>query len=161
MNGGALPLALLCAAWGLALAFSPRSAWCRSLTAFALTAAATALAPFPSGCVENIFLGCWISVAASAASVHLPRGLDCRWALVLSINAGIWFGAMATIAGSPFDLLEGLTGLLVVYPVAWMVRRNASIVIKVFASWLIAVAVLVAALQFLPVTPGYMPDHTE
>jgi hypothetical protein len=33
--------------------------------------------------------------------------------------------------------------------------------LKVLASWLIAIAVLVASLSFLPVTPGYQPDHLE
>jgi uncharacterized membrane protein len=28
-------------------------------------------------------------------------------------------------------------------------------------SWLIAIVVLVVALRFLPVTPGYLPDHLE
>jgi hypothetical protein len=28
-------------------------------------------------------------------------------------------------------------------------------------SWLIAVLILVVALRFLPVTPGYLPDHLE
>jgi len=29
------------------------------------------------------------------------------------------------------------------------------------SSWLIAIAVLAAALPYLPVTPGYLPDHLE
>jgi hypothetical protein len=28
-------------------------------------------------------------------------------------------------------------------------------------SWLIAILVLVTVLRFLPVTPGYLPDHLE
>jgi hypothetical protein len=36
-----------------------------------------------------------------------------------------------------------------------------ALALKVFASWLIAIAVLVASLSFLPVTPGYQPDHLE
>jgi hypothetical protein len=33
--------------------------------------------------------------------------------------------------------------------------------LRVIGSWLIAVAMLGALLQFLPVTPGYLPDHME
>jgi hypothetical protein len=33
--------------------------------------------------------------------------------------------------------------------------------IAVICSWLMAVAVLAAVLHFLPVTPGYLPDHVE
>lgn len=36
-----------------------------------------------------------------------------------------------------------------------------ALALKVVASWLIAIAVLVASLSFLPVTPGYQPDHLE
>jgi len=35
------------------------------------------------------------------------------------------------------------------------------IAIGVIASWLLAITVLEATLHFLPVTPGYMPDHLE
>jgi hypothetical protein len=33
--------------------------------------------------------------------------------------------------------------------------------LAVLASWLLAVFVLIATLHFLPVTPGYAPDHIE
>jgi hypothetical protein len=32
---------------------------------------------------------------------------------------------------------------------------------RIVSSWLIAVALLAATLQMLPVTPGYLPDHLE
>jgi uncharacterized membrane protein len=41
------------------------------------------------------------------------------------------------------------------------VNRRVFIGLRVVVSWLIAVAVLVAALRFLPVIPGYVPDHLE
>jgi hypothetical protein len=41
------------------------------------------------------------------------------------------------------------------------VNRRVCVVLAVLASWLIAVTVLVATLPFLPVTPGYAPDHLE
>jgi len=44
---------------------------------------------------------------------------------------------------------------------AWIADRRARIALAVVASWLIAVAMLGTALQFLPVTPGYLPDHME
>ena len=67
MRGGALPPALLCAALGLALAFAPRRAWGPSFVALAVTATVVAIAPVPPGWLEGVFLGCWMSVAASAA----------------------------------------------------------------------------------------------
>jgi hypothetical protein len=59
-------------------------------------------------------------------------------------------------------LLCAATGLaLASLPAAWITDRRVLIALRVVASWLIAVAMLGAMLQFLPVTPGYMPDHME
>jgi hypothetical protein len=44
---------------------------------------------------------------------------------------------------------------------AWIVRSSLPIVLKVISSWVIAVAALVATLELLPVTPGYLPDHLD
>jgi hypothetical protein len=161
LRGGALPPALLCAALGLALAFAPRRAWRPSLIALAVTATAVGLAPVPRGWLEGVFLGCWISVAASAATVHLPGALNPRGALALSINAGFWSGAVVALAGSGLDLVKALPCVLVLLPAAFIAGRRAPVVVKVVSSWLIAVALLAATLQFLPVTPGYMPDHLD
>jgi hypothetical protein len=46
-------------------------------------------------------------------------------------------------------------------PSAWVTRRHGPIPVKVTSSWLIAIAALTVLLQFLPVTPGYIPDHLE
>jgi hypothetical protein len=59
-------------------------------------------------------------------------------------------------------LLCSTAGLaLALLPAVWIVDRRVLIALRVVASWLIAVAMLGAMLQFLPVTPGYMPDHME
>jgi len=50
---------------------------------------------------------------------------------------------------------------LAVLPAVWTVDRRVLIALRVVASWLIAVALLGAMLQLIPVTPGYMPDHME
>jgi hypothetical protein len=161
VRGGALPPALLCAALGLALAFAPRRAWGPSLVGLAVTAAAVAVAPVPPGWLEGVFLGCWGSVVASAATVHLPGGPSQQGAFALSLNAGFWSGAVVTLAGSRLDLLKALLCVLILFPAALIVGWRVPIVVKVVSSWLIAVAVLAATLQFLPVTPGYMPDHLD
>jgi hypothetical protein len=125
------------------------------------TLAALSLVAVPPGWLEIAFLGCWASTAATAATVHLPRGLGVRGALALSLNAGVWAGAVVALAGSPVDLLKAAPCIFLVLPAAWLVRRGASIAVKVASSWLIAIAILVGALPFLPVTPGYQPDHIE
>lgn len=159
MRGGTLPLALLCATLGLAVA--PRRAWGPSLVALTTTAIIVSFARVADSWQELVFLGCWIRVAASAGTVHLPDGLGSRAAVALSVNAGFWSGALVTFAGSQLDLVKVLPCALVLFPAARIVGWRAPIVVKVVSSWLIAVATLAAMLAFLRVSPGYVPDHME
>ncbi len=161
MRGGALPPALLFAALGLALAFAPARARAWSLLLLVATLAALSFVTVPRDWLETAFLGCWISVAVTAALVHLPRGLSMPGTLALSFNAAMWASAVVDLSGSPLDLIKALPWTLLVLPASWLVARRASIAVKVASSWLIAIALLAAVLPFLPVTPGYMPDHLE
>jgi hypothetical protein len=156
-----MPPAMLCAVLGLALAFAPRRAWGPSVATLVVTAAALAFLPLPHGWLEGVFVGCWISVSATAASVHLPRGLSLWGAVSLSLNAGVWAGSVVALAGSPLDLFKATPCVLAFLPAAWMVAKRFPIIVKILSSWLIAVAILALILQFLPVTPGYMPDHLD
>ncbi len=160
MRGGALPPALLCAALGLALAFAPRRALPACLAGLALAALAASFLPLDEAWIEAVFLGCWASVVLAAASVHLPGGLGGRTALVLSVNTGFWAGAVVAAAGGRADLLKALPLALLCFPAAWLVARGRGVVVKVVASWLIAVAVLAATLP-LVATAGYEPDHMD
>jgi hypothetical protein len=161
MRGGAVPPALLFLALGLALAFSPRRARGPSLLALLATLGAGAFVRVPQTWLEGVFFACWISVIATAASVHLGHGLKTWAAIALSINAAVWAGAVVSLSGSKLDLLKAIPCVLIFLPATWVVGRYASIPVKVVSSWVIAVAVLAATLQILPVTPGYLPDHLE
>lgn len=161
MRVGTIPAALLFLALGLALAFAPRRARARSVLVLVATSAAFSCASVPRGWLDGVFLGCLISVIGTAASVHLVGGLGAGAALVLSLNAGMWAGAVIAVSGSPLDLLKALPCLSITVPASWVVRRHASIPVKVVSSWLVAVAVLAVTLQLLPVSPGYLPDHME
>jgi hypothetical protein len=161
LRGGALPPALLSAALGLALAFAPRRIWRLSLVTLAVTATALAMTAVPRGWLNGVFLGCWLSVAASAASVYWPGALGPQRAIALAFNAGFWSGAVVAVSGSRLDLLKALPCVIALFPAALIISLRAPIVVKVVSSWLIAIAVLAATLQFLPVTPGYMPDHLD
>jgi hypothetical protein len=156
-----VPPALLFLALGLALAFAPRCAWRPSLLALLATLGAGALVRVPQSWLEGVFFACWVSVIVTAASVHLGRGLKVWAAVALSLNAAVWASAVVSLSGSKLDLLKALPCLLIVLPASWVVGRYASIPVKVVSSWVIAVAILAAALQLLPVTPGYVPDHLE
>jgi hypothetical protein len=161
VRGGALPPALLCAAAGLALAFAPRRVWLPSLLTLSVTTILLAALPIPREWLEGVFLGCWASLAATAVTVHLPRGMTASGALGLSFNAGLWSGAEVALAGSRLDIAEALACVWLLFPAAFIVAWRAPIIIKIVASWFVAVAILAATLQFLPVTPGYLPDHLD
>jgi hypothetical protein len=126
-----------------------------------MTIAALAALPIPSKWLEGVFLGCWASVAATAVAVHLPRGMTATGAVGLSFNAGLWSGAEVALAGSRLDIVKAVACVLLLIPAALAVDWRAPIIVRVVASWLVAVAILAAALQFLPVTPGYLPDHLD
>ena len=161
MRGGVLPPALLFSALGLALGCASRSAWAPSLLVLLATLAAFTFLPVPLGWLEGIYLGCWISVIATAASVYLLRGPGPRLALGLALNAGVWASAVVYLSGSRLDLVEALPCVAVFLCASRVVGQHASIPVKVVSSWLIAVAVLAASLQLLSVTPGYLPDHMD
>jgi hypothetical protein len=161
MRGGVVPPALLFLALGLALAFAPRRVWGLSLLAFLATLAAGAFVHVPQSWLERAFFACWVSVIVTAASVHLGRRLK-PWAVIaLSVNAAVWASAVVALSGSKLDLLKALPCVLIALPASWVVGRYTSIPVKVVSSWVIAVAILAATLQLLPVTPGYLPDHLE
>ena len=162
MRDAALPAALLCAAVGLALAFGTRRTWAFGLGGLLAAAVAASALPWPGAWENMLFLGCWISVLLTAATVHLPGGVGPRLAAGLGANAGIWAGALVAIAGDPADLFLALPWSLLCLPAALLQARfRAGVALKVLASWLAAVALLAAALSVSPVTPGYEPDHME
>jgi hypothetical protein len=61
----------------------------------------------------------------------------------------------------PMTLLCGSLGLALLLPARWIGHRHLSLLLKVVSSWLLAITALLAILQCLPVTPGYLPDHVE
>lgn len=160
MRGGALPPALLCAGLAFALAFAPRGTAWPALVLLAVSAVTLSLLRWHIISPEIIFAGCWISVAATAALVHLPGGVRTPLALALAGNAGLWAAGVVAISGTLTDLASALSAALLVLPAAWLVAHRGAIAVKVVSSWLVAVAILAATLPIVP-TPGYAPDHME
>lgn len=161
MRGGALPPATLCAALGLALTCVETRFWRLGIITCAAVALAAAWIRLPAGWANAIFLGCWSSTALNSVRVHLVGPSGRTSTLLLCANTGIWTGAVISVAGRKADLLAALPCTLTLLPAAWAVRRGWSIAVQVVSSWLLAVAILAATLQFLPVTPGYLPDHMD
>lgn len=152
---------LLCAAFGVALAFAPARVRWVCFAWVAVFAVAGFALPLPRTSIGVVFLCGWLSVIGCAASVHLRGGLSPRLARLLAADAGFWSGAMIAFEGRWFDLPAAWLCLLTLMPAALAVRWRVPIAAKVMSSWLIAIAVLAATLPYLPVTPGYLPDHLE
>lgn len=161
MRGGALPPAILCAALGLALASGARRSWQLGILVTAFAAGAGAWVRLPADWTDGVFLGCWASIVLNALCVHLATPRRPRWELLLCSNTGIWTGAVISIAGQKVDLLLAIPCTLTLLPASWGIQRGGLIAVKIVSSWLVAVAILAATLQLLPVTPGYLPDHMD
>ena len=160
MRGGALPPALLSAALGLALAYAPPRARAAAMFVIWIVAPLAALLTLAPRWEEAVFLACWAGVILAAASVHLPRGLTTRLALGLALAIAVLAGAVTGAAGSLPTLLMALPWALVTVPAAWLIAHGRGIAVKIVSSWLIAIALLSAALPLTP-TPGYESDHLE
>lgn len=159
MNGGIVPLLLLSATLGLMLGFAPRRTAIAGLAAFSLAAlgafvAAIDIAP------DIILAGLWLTIITMAAAIYFPVAHWARATLPLSVNAGVWAGLHAGLSASHAQAALGLVPALVALSAAWLVRRQFAIVIKVAASWMIAIASLALFVSLMP-TPGYKPDHME
>lgn len=160
MRGGVWPPALLCAALGLALGFAPVRVRLPALLVLVGVAVAASRLTFPTAWHEAIFAGCWISVVLAALAVHRREMASLLPAVALAANTGLWAGSVVAIAGTDRDLAQALPVALLAFPAAWLVGHRGGIAVKVAASWLVAVAILVAALPMVA-TPGYVPDHME
>ncbi len=159
MNGGLVPLFLLSATLGLMLSFAPTRLTVYGLLGFAVTALLAFFLPLGLS-PTVIFVGLWASMIATAALVYLPVA---RWSvaiLPLCVNAGFWMGTFAAAPDNRVGLALGLLPALIAFPAKWLICNKFDIVIKVVASWMIAIASLSMFVSLLP-TPGYKPDHME
>lgn len=152
-----LPAALVCASLGMALGAVPMSTWRIPLALFGAAAIALGTQQLPVAWQDAILLGGWVSIVASAASVHGP---SYRLVLALSCGAGMCVGGLIGTTGVRWPLACAPSMLLIALPVR-AIHVRAPIAVKVLSSWLIAVAVLAGMLRFVSVTPGYLPDHVE
>lgn len=159
MNGGALPTLLLGAALALMLSYAARRATIVGLGACTIVAIMVFLVP--RGLAPKlVFVGLWLSVIVTAAMAYVPNSLRVKLTVPLSFNVGFWIGAYAGTEGPARNLLAGLAVALAVLPAKWLIVRKFDMIIKVVASWLIAISSLSIFVSLMP-TPGYKPDHME
>ena len=160
MRGGTLPATLIFAALGLALAFAPPRTRAPALVLAAGAAFAGLAAATDPSFAELVYLYCWICIVAASASVHWRGGVPGWMAAVLAAACGAGAGMVLALTGRTVNLPLALAGALVIVPASWLVAAGKGIAVKVGSSWLIAIALLAAALPLTP-TPGYEPDHME
>ncbi len=160
MRGAILPDALLSAAFGLAISFAKPGVQARTAPVLIFVALVVALLPIAGVNDDVAFTGCWLSVLATAALVHLKGGMGPILATGVAANDGAWAGLVTHVSHGAVALAFALPAILTVVPGRLLVRRGWGLGVKVAASWLIAIAFLEAALVLVP-TPGYKPDHMD
>ena len=102
---------------------------------------------------------CASAVVVTALCVHVPRGIPPWMALLLSVAAGLCTAVIVSLAAVPVAL-AALPLALLALPGRWIVSRGYAIIPKILSGWMIAIAILAAALPLIT-TPGYQPDHME
>ncbi len=160
--GGSVAAGLLLAVVAFALAFVGRRIAAGGIVACVLACGVTILlvrVPAPGW----VFAGCWVSLIATALLVYFPQPLR-RWprlALPLAINGGIWAPLVVATQAGATDTLPILATLVLVVPASMGVTRGWALAVRIVTSWLLAVALLVGAIPYLVVHPGYVADHNE
>ena len=160
MNGGMLPLLLICTTVGLVLSLVGRRDALLGLAAIALSALAVSLLEFPPEASKIVFAGLFVSTIATAVMVYLPRSWPRYWAIPIALNAGGWAGALASLSGMHSGLWLALPLCLLCVPGRLIEQRGLGIAVKVAASWMIAISSLSLFVSLMP-HPGYVPDHME
>lgn len=146
-----LAAALPMAALGLLLGYLPARQAMLAVAALALGAviglALTTIVPWYQGIYGVSLLLC--------GHVYLPSTRS--WTSLTSLAAGV---AAGLAASGPAELAMAALALLFALPAGWAIRRGWDVAVKVAASWLVATALLAAALPMVT-TPGYVADHRE
>ena len=160
MNAGFLPLALLCAALGMALAKTPLKLAAKAVAVLVVTSLLTYVVVPAEGWQTPAMLALWISTAITAMLSYLPRRLNGSWVYLASVNAGLWVGVVAHSTGGGAGIALALPFALLFLPAAWLVAKDMGAGVKIAASWIVAVSIL-AGMVVLSPTPGYAPDHMQ
>ncbi len=145
MKSSSVAAGLLLVVLGFALAFLPR----RAALAGAVLAAGMSLvgAALPGIDARLALAGVWVSLIIASLIVYWPK-LVRKWPLLgfaLPPLAGLCSGLLAGRDGGLAAALI-LPLLLVSVPAVWCIQRGWTLVPRVVTSWLLTVALLMAAL---------------
>ena len=158
MTGESWSPAILLLAAALSLAIAPKTHRLPAVLALISSAVLACLVAYPPAWQQAILAGSWISITLCALAVYRKPGASQAPSLMLAVNAGFWAGAVSASFGSERALLQVLPLALLTFPAGWAAARGASIILKILASWIIAITILMAALPMVA-TPGYVEDH--
>ena len=159
VNGGIVPLLLLGFTIGLMLVRTPGAAALLALAGFAVTALATfflALTVAPG----TIIPGLWLVMIAAGITLFLPARRIAFATLPLALAAGFFLGNWTLPSGDVGGLLLAVALAALCLPAIWVGANRFDIVLKVVASWMIAIASLSLFVSLIA-TPGYEPDHMD
>lgn len=159
MNGGIAPFLLIAVTMALMLGLVPGRLALSGAAAFGSAALLGFMGPtlLP---LTIVFAGLFGSLIVIAILTYIPAARWRHLVIPMSINAGLWLGACAAMTSTSGGLAIGLLPLLLYFLVDWIAQRKFLILIKVVASWMIAIASLSLFVSLVP-TPGYKPDHME
>lgn len=161
MTIGAQCAALACFALGLPLSGRPLRAWQGCLAALVCCACVAASLPVSRAYADMAIRICLLTAIGNAAATYPPWKVSAPVATIASAFTGIAAGAAIAAAGAPLEIAQALPCTLAAGVLAHALRAHAAVAVRVVASWLIAIALLALLLQFLPMTPGYLPDHID
>lgn len=160
VNATIFPPLMQCLTIALMLSFAAgRTGWF-AIAAMTATAAIASSLVWPQTMTSAVFALVWATVIISAGTTYLSPVAVELLAIPLAVAAGAGAGAVTSLSGRKSDLLVALPIVLSFIPGRWIVARGGGLGIKVVASWMIAVAMLVTFVSLIP-TPGYVPDHME
>jgi hypothetical protein len=160
--GGSVAAGLLLAVTAFVLAFVPLRIAIGGIAACVVACMVAALVervPTPAW----VFAGCWSSLIVTALLVYFPQPLR-RWpslAVPLAANGGVWAALVVATESPAMDVVPILATLAIIIPASICVARGWALAVRVVTSWLLAVALLVGAIPYLVVHPGYVADHRE
>jgi len=110
---------------------------------------------------DTLFVLAWIGVGVSAALAWLPPPSWMWIRIAVASLTGLLAGGLSgTSPAASAPAFFGMLACAASVGVA-LSRRGWPLPPRIVASWLVAIAILNAALVVLPVTPGYLPDHLE
>ncbi len=146
IRDGQLAAILLSLVFGLALSRQQWRSVAATLVPMAAVASASSALVFPDVLAAPTAITAAVFTAICVFVVYWARALPNVLLVASAIGVGLVIGALTSFGGQASLLVRCVPTTLVVAPAAWLVRTDRAIVVKVGASWIMAVALLALGL---------------